>query len=221
MSNIPQIISIEGNIGVGKSSFIDILKTTINCEIVPEPVNLWINLKDSNDKNILQTFYNDISRWGYTFQNVACITRMMTIEDTIRKVLETSDKKYIFLDRSLGTDKNIFELMLYESGKISELEHKLYNLWINFYKNYVRKDYINKIIYLQSSPSVCLERIKIRNREEEKNIDIEYLDNLHKYHELWLTNKDNVLILDCSKDFIKDIDYQNIMLSKVKKFIEI
>ena len=210
-----QIISIEGNIGVGKSSFIDILKSKINCEVVPEPVNMWLNIKDNNNKNILQTFYDDIQRWGYTFQNVACITRMMMIEDTIRN----SNSPYIFLDRSLGTDKNVFELMLYENDNINQLEHNIYNLWINFYNNYVRKDKMNKIIYLQSTPEVCQERIKIRGREEEKNISIDYLIKLHNYHENWLNNNKAVLILDCSKDFIKDIDYQKKLINDVIRFI--
>ena len=210
-----QIISIEGNIGVGKSSFINILKTNIHCEVVPEPVSLWLNIKDNNNKNILQTFYDDKTRWGYTFQNVACITRMMMIEDTIR----TANTPYIFLDRSLGTDKNVFELMLYENDNINQLEHNIYNLWINFYNNYVRKDKMNKIIYLQSTPEVCQERIKIRGREEEKNISIDYLIKLHNYHENWLNNNKAVLILDCSKDFIKDIDYQKKLINDVIRFI--
>ena len=210
-----QIISIEGNIGVGKSSFIDIIKSHINCEVVPEPVNLWLNIKDVNNKNILQTFYDDINRWGYTFQNVACITRMMCIEDTIRN----SNSQYIFLDRSLGTDKHVFELMLYDNGNINQLEHNIYNLWINFYSNYVRKYTMNKIIYLKSTPEVCNERIKLRGREEEKNISIEYLNKLHNYHENWLNNKNNVLVLDCSKDFIKDIDYQKTLINQVINFI--
>jgi deoxyadenosine/deoxycytidine kinase len=211
-----QIISIEGNIGVGKSSFIDILKSHIKCEVVPEPVNMWLSIKDNNNKNILQTFYDDINRWGYTFQNVACITRMMCIEDTIRN----SNSQYIFLDRSLGTDKHIFELMLYDNGNINQLEHNIYNLWINFYNNYVRKDNMNKIIYLKSTPDVCDERIKIRGREEEKNISIEYLNKLHNYHEQWLNDKNNVLVLDCSKDFIKDIKYQQNLINKVINFID-
>ena len=212
-----QIISIEGNIGVGKSSFIDILETNYSCEVVPEPVNLWLNIKDNNNKNILQTFYDDKTRWGYTFQNVACITRMMMIEETIRN----SKSEYIFLDRSLGTDKNVFELMLYESGNINSLEHNLYNLWINFYNNYVRKDIMNKIIYLQSTPEICSERIKIRGRSEEKDISIDYLNKLHEYHENWLNNKENVLILDCNQDFIKNIDYQKYLIELVNQFIKL
>ena len=209
-------ISIEGNIGVGKSSFIDILKKNFDCEVVPEPVQMWLNIKDTNNKNILQTFYDDITRWGYTFQNVACITRMMSIEETIRN----TNKEFVFLDRSLGTDKNVFELMLYNNGNINSLEHNIYNLWIDFYTKYVRKNVMNKIIYLQASPEVCKERIKLRGRQEEANIDINYLVNLHNYHENWLNNdSDNVLILDCNTDFINDIDYRTKLIQIVKNFI--
>ena len=70
-------INIEGNIGVGKSTFTKILKSIWgNCDIVEEPVEIWKGLI-GNGKNILKTFYEDIPRWTYSFQNVACITRMM------------------------------------------------------------------------------------------------------------------------------------------------
>lgn len=101
-----KIISIEGNIGVGKSTFISILKNKWpNCDIVSEPVELWKDLTNDDNKNILQMFYEDINRWSYTFQNLACITRMMKIEDKINE----SNSEYIFLDRSLATDKHVFE----------------------------------------------------------------------------------------------------------------
>ena len=37
------IVSIEGNIGVGKSTFINILKSKWDggCEVVSEPVDIW------------------------------------------------------------------------------------------------------------------------------------------------------------------------------------
>jgi deoxyadenosine/deoxycytidine kinase len=76
-----------------------------------------------------------------------------------------------------------------------------------------------KIIYLRSTPTICADRIKIRNREEEKNITLQYLQELHSAHELWLMNKPNVLILDCDKDFEHDIVYKNELIDKVKNFI--
>jgi deoxyadenosine/deoxycytidine kinase len=213
-----QLISIEGNIGVGKSTFTNILKSSINKSLlVPEPVDLWLNIKDENT-NILQNFYQDIPRWAYTFQNMAYITRSMMIENVI-KSNENSDIEYIFLDRSLGTDRNVFEKMLYDENKIDSIEHQCYNLWCDFYENYVRSNIKNKYIYLRCDPNICLERITKRGRSEESKIDLKYLENLHKYHESWLVDKDSVLVLDCNKDFETNIDYQKDLINMVKKFI--
>lgn len=215
--SLKQIIAIEGNIGVGKSTFIDIIKKNIaNSEVVSEPVEIWKQLQDSDESNILQKFYQDISRWAYSFQNLTCITRMTKIEDTIK----STNAKYIFLDRSLGTDKNVFEKMLYESGKISEIEHQMYNLWCDFYYKYVRSKLENIIIYLRCKPETALNRIQKRGRVEEKDITIEYLMNLHKYHEEWLNDSElNVIIIDCDKDFENDMSYQQEIIDNIKKQI--
>ena len=216
MSNNKQIVTIEGNIGVGKSTFVQIVKNNIaNSEIVGEPVELWKKMKDSDGSNILQKFYQDIPRWAYSFQNLACITRMTKIEDTI----QNSEAEFIFLDRSLGTDKNVFEKMLYDTGKISEIEHQMYNLWCDFYYKYVRPELENIIIYLRCNPEIALERIKKRGRVEEKDITLEYLTELHKYHEDWLNDNNyknsNIIIIDCNKDFENDKVYQNQILATI------
>jgi len=237
MDNL-KLISIEGNIGVGKSTFTSLLEKKINSSLlVPEPVDLWLNIKETKqveqvdgvngETNILQLFYSDIQRWAYTFQNMAYITRSMLIEDSIKNTIklnqingETSKIiKYIFLDRSLGTDRYVFEKMLYDDKKITEIEHQCYNLWCNFYDNYVRSNIKNKVIYLRCDPLTSFDRIKKRGRNEEKNIDVAYLQKLHEYHEAWLINNPDVLVLDCNKDFEFNIDYQNELISQVVKYI--
>ena len=213
-----KIIGIEGNIGVGKTTFVNILMNNYNNScIVTEPVDMWLEIKDKNNNNLLDIFYKDKKRWSYTFQNIAYVTRMMKIEDKIK-----DNYKYLFLDRTINTDKNVFEKMLYDDGYINELEHNAYNLWYDFYNNYVNKQKDNnKTIYLRAEPEVCLERIKKRNREEEKNITIDYLEKLNKYHDDWLNKKndENILIIDCNKDFENDVIYQQFVLTKIKKFI--
>jgi len=207
------ILSVEGNIGVGKSTFTKLLQNKFNDSIiVSEPVDMWLNTKSKSGENILGLFYKDIPRWGYTFQNLAYVTRMMKIQDAIN-----SDKNIIFLDRSLGTDKYVFEKMLYDDGLIIDIEHNMYELWCTFYKNYVNKTYTEKYIYLRCSPEIAYERIKKRGREEEKNISLEYLNKLHKYHENWLCTLDDVLIIDCDKDFESNPDYQEEIFELIKK----
>jgi deoxyguanosine kinase len=206
------IVAIEGNIGVGKSTFTRILKETFEkSTIVSEPVDMWLNIKNKEGENILGLFYKDTNRWAYTFQNLAYITRMMKIEDAIR-----SSDDIIFLDRSLGTDRNVFEKMLHDDGILDEIEHEMYNLWYDFYTKYVSLKYNEIYIYLKCKPETAYERIKKRGREEEKNISFEYLQKLHKYHEEWLTNLDNVVIVDCDKDFETDKVYQIEIMNRLK-----
>jgi deoxyadenosine/deoxycytidine kinase len=209
------IICIEGNIGVGKTTLIEQLQMYMNdTDFIFEPVELWKNIKDTNNENMLQKFYNDQERWAYSFQTLAYITYMKDIEDKLR----TSKASNIVLDRSLDTNKYIFEKMLYNNKKISEIEHQMYNLWFDFYNDYVRKEFNNIIIYLKCDPKIALERIKKRGRIEEQNIDLDYLNQIHQYHEEWLLNKDNVIIIDCNNE----INVQNIISlikSKLKKSI--
>jgi len=42
------------------------------------------------------------------------------------------------------------------------------------------------IIYLRTDPEVAYQRIKARNRPEEKNVPFEYIKHLHELHESWL-----------------------------------
>ncbi len=213
------VITIEGPIGVGKSTFSQILKSNWeNSEIVPEPVDLWKNLINSDGKNMLDTFYTDIKRYAYTFQNVACITRMMKMEETFK----TSESKYIFLDRSLATDKHVFEKMLYDSKMINELEHQAYNLWCDFYWKYVRDNTKSKPIhiYLKCDAKICKQRIGKRGRDEEAGISLEYLEDLNKYHDAWLVDgadKSNTIVIDCNEDFESNPEKQKEMISRIRE----
>jgi deoxyadenosine/deoxycytidine kinase len=197
------IICIEGNIGVGKTTLIELLQNNMNdTDFIFEPVELWKNIKGDDNENLLFKFYNDQERWAYSFQLLAYITYMKEIEDKLR----TSKATNIVLDRSLDTNKYIFEKMLYNNKKISEIEHQMYNLWFNFYNDYVRKEFNNIVVYLRCDPEIALQRIKKRGRIEEQNIDLDYLNQIHQYHEEWLLNKDNVIIIDCNNEInINDI----------------
>ncbi len=216
---IRTIISVEGNIGAGKTSLMNLLKTKFhNVEFIFEPVDEWNSIQDNKGNNLLQLFYNDKSRWSYTFQNIAYITRMTLIINIVKK----SNKKNIFLDRSLSADLNTFSKMLHDDGFINDIEWNAYNKWNKFYETYFGNTIKHKIIYLRCEPDIAYQRMQMRNRDSEKDIPYEYLKSLHKYHDEWLLNNNNnndVLVIDVNKNFMKNKTVFNNIYNDISNFI--
>ena len=212
------VFSIEGNIGSGKSTLVRLLSTfNPHIHFLQEPVDIWKELKDSNNNNILSEFYKDQNRFAYIFQNFAFITRVTTLTSLISKVKSFFNDQYIIVERSIHSDKNVFAKMLYDDKKISELEYKIYNYW--FYKLHT-KVLFSGHIYLEVDAKVASERINMRNRKEEENIPIEYLKSLNKYHEEWLnTTPIPVITINVNDDFKYNKNKFNEINSKILKFI--
>tara|TARA_B100001121_G_C18693475_1_gene624038 strand:+ start:1377 stop:1997 length:621 start_codon:yes stop_codon:yes gene_type:complete len=183
------IVTIEGNIGSGKSTIINYLKNLDNKNIVfvDEPVNEWLNIK-SNGKNALELFYEDQEKNSFWFQILAYITRLRNLLETIK----TNPNKIIITERSIYTDKYVFAQMLFDSGKINDIEFKTYNYWFDTFENDTK---IDVILYVNTKPEECMNRIKTRNRSEENGVELEYLIGCHNKHIEWLKNEKNSKII--------------------------
>ena len=218
------LVSFEGNIAVGKTTFLHKFEQKLkdpDADFLEEPVKKWSSIKNEKNEGLLEVFYKDMERWSYTFQNAAYITRM---QDILKKILR-SNKTYIFTDRSLQCDKNVFAKMLYDNKKINVLEWNTYNAWNNLFDDMFYGGKYN-IIYLRCDPKIAYDRMKTRGRDAEKEIPLEYFKSLHEYHGNWLINnkdkdKYNVLILNCDEDFEhKEKEEKfNDMFCKTIKFI--
>ena len=189
------IISIEGNIGSGKSTLIDILKNTNkNIIYLPEPVNIWNEIKDTSGVSILEKYYKDQQRYAFSFQMMAYITRLSLIRKTLKSAPEDC---IIITERSIYTDREIFAKMLYDAGKIESIEYSIYLRWFDEFSETV----LNGIIYIQTTPETCLTRINLRNRKGEESIPLSYLEDCHRYHEDWINNTPNVLYFDGQPEY--------------------
>ena len=215
MSHI--IISLDGNIGSGKSTLLKEIRAQIpDIYIVDEPVDQWTYLSDKNEKNILELFYEDKKRWGYTFQTCALLSRQKNMQNMINHINTiTSTPQIILTERSILTDKHIFAEMLHNTGNLSTIEWELYNNMFNI----ISQSYaVHGLIYLSTSVKTSKERIELRGRPEEDGISIEYLNDLHTQHEKWsknfgspilkLSTEPNILL----NDNINDIKYYIQML---------
>jgi deoxyadenosine/deoxycytidine kinase len=202
------ILSIEGNIGSGKSTVLKKLKETNPGWIfVDEPVSEWLDLKNEHGKSLLELFYADKRRWSYTFQNVAVFHRFQNLKNALDNI-DTSKEAVIVMERSLMTDYLIFTSMLHADGYIDHLEKQIYMGWFNHLQAMLPA--IDAHIYVHASPEVCLQRITSRAREGESVIPLEYLKQLDHYHNEWLLNKTKELTFEFWN--IKEtLDVQEIM----------
>lgn len=191
-------ISLEANIGVGKTTFLENISKYYGDRFNPikEPLEDWLIKFSDVDNNILGLLYEDSKRWGYTFQHNAFLTRIQKIEK------EYDPSKINITERSVLSDYNVFAKMLHDDGKMNDIEWKIYLNW----KDLLMTKFAVKpklIVYLRLDPEIAYERTRNRHRHEEEGIPLRYLRLLHDYHEQWLMTQTEipVLVLDASVDF--------------------
>ena len=167
MSSI-YILSIEGNIGSGKSTMLKHLKTNLVTDdefkivFVDEPVSSWENIKDSDGKNMIEKFYENQSKYAFAFQIMAFTTRLIYLKKAIDNAIKNNDNKKIIIitERSLHTDCYVFAELLKKQGNIEDVCFQIYIQMFNeFSLNYI----INTIIYVDTTPEICHDRIKQRS----------------------------------------------------------
>jgi deoxyadenosine/deoxycytidine kinase len=191
MSKSITILSIEGNIGSGKSTVINTLKeyyksngkNNTKVYFLEEPVSEWVEIKDSDGKNIIEKFYENQEHYSFSFQMMAYISRLAMLKRAIKHCKEKGIK-LIICERSLQTDKNVFCEMLHDSGKIEDINFHIYNKW---FSEFISDMPLIYYVYIKTEPKIAYERVLKRNRKGE-NISVEYLEMCSMYHDNWLVN---------------------------------
>jgi len=189
-----KIISIEGNIGSGKTTLMANLRKEYKynpCVIfLKEPVDEWAKIKDSNGKTILEKFYENQEAYSFPFQMMAYISRLNELRQAL-KGLDPSKKYIIITERSLNTDRYVFAKMLYESGKMEDV---CYQIYLNWFDTFSEEFPVHKVVYVKTAPEICHARISKRAREGEDCIPLEYLTSCDKYHEDMLSTAEKLVL---------------------------
>lgn len=216
------IISIEGNIGSGKSTLVAKLKSqNPNWFFLQEPVDIWKSVSDTHGNNILSEFYKNQKRNAYFFQNFAFITRLHTLKIKLQEIKRSTSvfkDNYLIVERSVHSDKNVFAKLLHEANDITDLEYEIYNYW--FYKLH-SEALISAHIYLKVNPNISNKRIIKRARKEEQNaIPMAYLKSLEEYHNKWIPNTPiPTLTISGNDDFETSNSNFNKINDKITSFI--
>lgn len=199
-------IVIEGPIGVGKTSLVNLLARKFSARKV---------LEAAGDNPFMRHFYTDTRRYAFQTQLFFLLSRYRQQSELAQQDLfqQSVVSDYLF-DRDkifayLNLDDN--ELALYEQI-YSILKPRL-----------VVPDVV---IYLQASTSVLEERIKKRGREYEKNISSQYLEELNQAYNYFFFHYSEtpLLVINTSViDFVKnpsDLDDLALQIRNAKRSTE-
>lgn len=171
------LLTIEGNIGAGKSTVLEIIKEKIqntpqlirNISVIEEPVYHFSNAEiDGVSFNPLADFYHDPIKNAYCFQNwvIKCYY------DQLKQLTETSTNEHIIIMERNIYSTNIFLKALHKQDilskfSISLLSKNVEEIISNFFgANQFGTD---KLYFIDTPTDICFDRIEIRNRNGENN----------------------------------------------------
>jgi len=212
---------LEGNIGVGKSTFLKLVEQ--HCPqicAIPEPVENWAT--QATGQSLLGNFYQDPNRWAYTLETLAMVCR---VKDHLRE--QSNPNPYRIMERSVYSGHYCFAVNDNASGYFTSLEWDVYLKWVDFL---VHKQCTPPLgfIYLRATPEICFERMKKRNRSGEESLSLDYMTKLGNWHEKFLFHQNGlpenikripVLVLDCNQDFVENKERTREQLAKVDVFV--
>ncbi len=195
-------IAIEGNIGSGKTSLANKIGDDFNAKLV---------LERFADNPFLPKFYKDKDRYAFPLE-------MSFLADRYHQL--TDDLAQFDLFKSfIVSDYFIFKSLIFAQITLPKEEYNLYRKMFDImYKEISKPDVY---VYLYQGTERLIQNIKKRGREYEKNIQPDYLDNIHKGYVNFIKTKEhlNTLIIDVTElDFVNNNDdYQNV-LSQILHF---
>ncbi|MCC6397223.1 MAG: deoxynucleoside kinase [Bacteroidetes bacterium] len=191
-------VAVAGNIGSGKSSLTRLLSTAHG----------WTPMYESVEDNpYLSDFYKDMRRWSFQLQVYFLSNRFRS-----HKAI-TEGSQSVVLDRVIYEDAEIFARNLFEIGNMEERDYNNYVALYNVMTEYLHPP--DLLIYLRASVNTLVHQISLRGRDFEQSIKREYLEQLNRHYESWITryNKGKLLVVESDNlDFVnRKEDLQRIL----------
>ena len=153
-------VTIDGDIGSGKSTVMRYIAAKYGLPIHLEPVETW--------ETYLDAMYNGLQKpTPFEFQ--------------VRIWLDQCFPKLkCIIERSPFFTQSTFVNLMRERSMISYSEYGILN---ELYALAIKAWTPTVYIYLRSNPDNCYNRMILRSRDCEKRLDLNYMKDLHKLHQ--------------------------------------
>jgi len=191
-----QYITIEGNIGAGKTTLSTMLANDLDAELV---------LEQFADNPFLPNFYKDPEKYAFPLELFFMAERYQQLQETLQKDL--------FENNILISDYLFSKSQLFAANNLSAHEFDLYMRLFQMIYSQLPKPEL--ILYLHSTVPVLQSNIAKRGRAYEKDITDDYLQSIEDAyfkHFRAIKNTTTILILKADQiDFVnREIDYVRI-----------
>jgi deoxyadenosine kinase len=172
-SNI--FIGIAGMIGAGKSTLAAALGQHLGIDCYYEPVA---------DNEYLSDFYRDTARYSFAMQVYLLNRRFQQHQEIIWRGRSAVQDRTIYED-------SIFAKMLAQTGLMDERDYRTYIDLFRNMSNFMCKPSV--IVYLDVTPEASAERIRMRSRDVEGGIQLDYLKALYDGYQEFVASISKVI----------------------------
>lgn len=185
-------IAIEGVIGVGKTTLARLLQTAFQAEIL---------LEEFEENPFLSKFYEDRARYAFQTQTFFLLSRY-------------HQQRRIHADtRSLIADYTFDKDALFAGINLRGDELEIYNRLHDALAEKIRPP--DLVVYLRANANTLMQRIALRDRAYERNMQRAYIEELHQAYEDFYQAarwRSPVLVIQASEiDFVQNnADLQSI-----------
>jgi hypothetical protein len=186
---VKRYVVLAGNIGVGKSTLVDLLCRRLDWSAYYEPVAENPYLKD---------FYSDMQRWGFHSQCFFLTHRAISHRGLS---LEPSS---VVQDRSIYEDAEVFARNLFMQGQLSARDYQVYRDLYQVFVSLLPPP--DLVVYLRASLPTLRQRIGVRARRFEQSIPDSYLEGLGLLYEDWIGSFQLAPVLAVETD---ELDFSN------------
>src|SRR5882757_7126832 len=196
-------VTIEGNIGAGKTTLAHLLSKHFNARLI---------LEEFADNPFLPKFYENPGQYAFPLELFFMAERYKQLKE----LLQTKD---MFQNITIS-DYLFTKCLLFAKVNLPEEEFRLYQKLFEIINPQIMQPDI--LIYLHTPVIKLQENIKKRNREYEQSIPSDYLFNLQETYTQYIKQHNiKTLFVDASNaDFLGNEEHLKIIINALDKEYE-